>query len=267
MNIMENITLEESISAAMEDFDTKLIKYYPYILQDFWEIGTSPDEIIKLIKKHKQNHSKLSILDLGSGKGAVSIKISAELKCKCFGIDGLEDFVNYSNNKAKEYSVDNICTFEKNDIRIRIKTLGKYDIIILGAIGPVLGDFCSTLSLLQDHLSKDGLVIINEGYTEDGCITDYPNVLQKNIIIKQINNAGMEIIDIITEDEIPEKTEDFENEVSNLEKRCMELIAKYPEDKKLFLKYIENQKDLYKKLDSEVISAIFIIKALRTFWG
>jgi hypothetical protein len=40
----------------------------------------------------------------------------------------------------------------------------------------------------------------------------------------------------------------------------MELIEKYPEDKKIFLKYINNQKELYKKLDGEVITVIFVIK-------
>jgi cyclopropane fatty-acyl-phospholipid synthase-like methyltransferase len=257
---MEILTLDESITAAMEDFDINLIKYYPYLFQDYWSMGTPPEEIIKLIKKHKQNYSSLNVLDLGSGKGAVSIKIASEFKCKCFGIDGLKDFVIFSNNKAKEYFVENICSFEKNDIRSRIKTLGKYDIIILGAIGPVLGDFYQTLTLIKEHLSKDGIVIMNEGYVEDGHNTDYPNVFQKSIILNQIKNAGMEIIDSITGDEIPETKEYLENESNNLEKRCMELIEKYPEDKSLLLKYIGKQKELYDKLTGEVISVIFVMR-------
>jgi len=244
----------------MEDNDVNLIKYYPYILQDFWEIGTPPNEIIKLIKKHKQNYHGLKVLDLGSGKGAVSIKIASELKCTCFGIDVINDFVNFSNNKAREFSVDDICTFEINDIRTRIKTLGKYDIIILGAIGPVLGNFYDTLLQLSPHLNEDGLIIINDGYVEDGCITDYPNVLQKSDLIKQINDAQMEIIDSIIEDEAHEVKGDYEQEVKNLEKRCLELIEKHPENETLFLEYIKNQKSLYEKLDNEVISVIFVIQ-------
>jgi SAM-dependent methyltransferase len=257
---MTNTTLEENITAAMEDFDVNLIKYYPYLFQDFWELGTATEEIISLIKKHKLDYSNLTVLDLGSGKGAVSIKIASKLKCRCFGIDGLDDFVTYANNKAKEYSVDNICTFEANDIRIRIETLEKYDIIVLGAIGPVLGDFYCTLSKLQGHLNKDGIVIMNEGYIEDNCTTDYPNVLKKGDILKQINKAEMEIIDSITGDEFSEIEGRFENEVNNLEKRCMELIEKYPNDKILLLEYIRKQKELYKKLTDEVISVIFVMK-------
>ena len=257
---MKNKTIEESIASAMEDENINLNKFYPYILQDFWEIGTSSDEVLKIIKKYKDNYSNLSVLDLGSGKGAVLIKIASELKCKCLGVDAIDDFVNFSNNKAKEYSVDSICTFETNDIRTRIKTLGKYDIIILGAIGPVLGDFHETLLVLTSHLNDNGLIIMNEGYVEDGCKTDYPNVLSKNIVLNQINSAGMEIIESIIEDETHEVKGDFEEEVRNLEKRCMELIEKYPDNKNMFLKYIKTQKELYKKLDNEVISVLFVIK-------
>ena len=258
MNIVN--TLEESITAAMEDFNTDLIKYYPYLFQDYWELGTPANEIIKIIKKHKLDYLNLSVLDLGSGKGAVSVKIASELGCRCRGIDGMTDFVAFSKTQAKEYGVGDICHFEVNDVRTRIKSLGKYDVIILGAIGPVLGDFYQTLTILKDHLNKDGLVIMNEGYVEDGYTTDYPNVFQKGEILEQINKSGMELIETITDDEFPELNEYLEFEAKNLEKRCNELMETYPEDKNLLLKYIKRQKELYHKLTNEVKSIIFVIK-------
>jgi len=33
-------TLEESIATAMDAQDTAIVPFLPYILQDFWEIGT-----------------------------------------------------------------------------------------------------------------------------------------------------------------------------------------------------------------------------------
>jgi SAM-dependent methyltransferase len=256
---MDNITLEESISMAMECTDKNLIKYLPYILQDFWKLGSSPEEIINIIKKYKRDYSNLNILDLGSGKGAVSIKISLELRCKCFGIDAIEDFVIFSNNKSKEYSVDNICTFEKNDIRTRIKTLGKFDIIILGAIGPVFGDYYGTLSQLYPNLNSDGLIIICDAYAEDGINTDYPGVFQKKDILEQINEANMEILEEITNFAETDNVLEYENEYNKLNKRCMELINKYPENKDLFLEYSKRQKEFYWKLSNEVVGVIFVI--------
>jgi len=257
---MKNKTLDESIVAAMELPNSKLIKYLPYILQDYWEIGSSSEEIIKIIKKYKTNYSILDVLDLGSGKGAVSIKIASELKCKCFGIDAIDDFVVYSKYKSKEYFVNDLCDFETNDIRTRIKTLGKYDIIILGAIGPVFGNYYDTLLQLKPHLNDDGLIIIDDGYIDDDCKKDFSNILKKSELISQINNAGMVLIDEVTINEISGIHEKYDNEFANLQKRCMELAEKYPQDKELFFKYVEEQKEEYRILSDEIICATLVIK-------
>lgn len=254
------MTVEESILSAMEGNDINLVKHLPYILQDFWEIGSSPEQMVKAIQKHKTDYANLEVLDLGSGKGAVSIKIAAELKCKCFGIDAIEDFVNFSNAKARELAVSDICVFETNDVRTRLGTLGKYDIIILGAIGPVFGDYYSTMSQLSPHLKKGGLIISDDAYIEDGRCTDYPNVICKSDLLEQINRAGMEIIDEITVNEIPDQHECYESEYKNIEKRCMELAEKYPESKNMFLEYMNTQETLYDKLSNEVTPVMLVIR-------
>ena len=257
---MGNKTLEESIIAAMELPNSGLVRHLSYIFQDWWELGSSPDEIIKIIKKFKTNYSDLNVLDLGSGKGAVSIKISSELKCNCFGIDGIDDFVNFSNNKAKEYSLENICTFETNDIRTRIKSLKSYDIILLMAIGPVFGDYFETLTELSSHLSSDGLFIINDAYVENNCNKDYPNTFRETEITDQVSKAGMELIYKITINEISGTRQKYENEYNNIRKRCVELAEKYPGDKEMFFKYVEGQKREYEILREEIVPAIFVIR-------
>ena len=259
----KNKTLEESIITAMDGSDIEQIPFLPYILQDFWELGSSSEQTIRIIKKHKPETAGLDVLDLGSGKGAISINIALELKCKCFGIDAMEDFVVFSNNKAKELSIDNICTFETGDIRTRIKTLGKYDIILLGGIGPVLGDYYSTLSQLTPHLNKDGLIIFDDAYIEDDSKTDYPSVLKESELLNQIKNAGMQLIDKITINEVPGTEEGYDKEFMNLQKRCMELIEKHPDKKDLFLGFIEKQKREYEVLSNEIIPAILVITQLR----
>ena len=258
--LMENITLEESVMTSMDGVNIGIVKYLPCILQDFWEIGTSPEEIITIIRKYKTNYSSINVLDLGSGKGAVSIKAASELGCNCFGIDAIDDFVVFANNKSKEYSVNNICTFETNDIRTRIESLGKYDSIILGAIGAVFGNYYDTLLRLAPHLNKDGLIIVDDAYVEDDCDKNYPSILRKSELLDQIKNAGMELIDMIIYDEISELNKEFENEFRNIQNRCMELAGKYPEDKELFYGYIEKQKSEYEILSSKIIPAILVIK-------
>ena len=257
---MENNTLEESVISVMELTDAGLIKYLSYIFQDWWELGSSPEEIIKIIRKFKTNYSDLNILDLGSGKGAVSIKISSELKCNCIGIDAIEDFVIFSNQKAKEYNVDKICKFEKDDIRTRIKTLEKYDIILLMAIGSVFGNYFETLTELSSHLNNDGLIIINDAYVEDNCNENYKNIYGEKEIIDQVSRAEMELIYKITINEITDTREKYKREFKNIQKRCMELAEKYPENREMFVGYIKGQEKEYEILSDEIIPAIFVMK-------
>lgn len=60
-------TIEESVVTAMDGTDTGIYPFLPYILQDFWEIGTSPDEVVTLLERHTSNHARLKVLDLGCG--------------------------------------------------------------------------------------------------------------------------------------------------------------------------------------------------------
>ncbi|MCG8430743.1 MAG: methyltransferase domain-containing protein, partial [Candidatus Omnitrophica bacterium] len=116
-------TLEQSIIRAMDGSDPGLIPFLPYILQDCWEIGSDPNTMIDLVRKHARDHANLRVLDLGCGKGAVSVKIAKEFKCDCFGIDAMEGFIDEANRKAKEHGVEHLCHFEAGDIRERVKTL------------------------------------------------------------------------------------------------------------------------------------------------
>jgi len=257
---VKNKTIEESVVEAMELPDIALIKHIPYIFQDSWELGSSTEEFIKIIKEHKAEYSNLSVLDLGSGKGAVSIKLASELKCRCLGIDAIDDFVIYSIDKSKEYSVSDLCDFETNDVRTRVKTLGEYDIIILGAIGAVFGDYYDTLTALKPNLKENGLIIIDDGYMEDDCEKSFPNILKKGEIIRQINAAGMELVQTVEVNEKPDISDLYREEFENLRKRCMELAEKYPNDKELLIKYIEGQKEEYRILSEEIVPIILVVR-------
>jgi len=70
----------------------------------------------------------------------------------------------------------------------------------------------------------------------------------------------MNLIDVVTINEIPDINENYETEFKNLENRCLELIEKHPKDKELFLKYIYEQKEEYRILSEEIIPAILVIK-------
>src|SRR3990170_1662436 len=235
------ISLEESVVTAMDGTDKELFPFLPYILQDTWEIGAEPITIIKLIYKYANNFSNLNLLDLGCGKGAVSVMAAHKLNCRCHGIDAIPEFIDEARQKAIEYHVDHLCNFEVDDIRIRTKTLARYDIIILGAIGPVLGDCLSTLTSLLKNLNADGIIIIDDGYIENNSTFTHP-------LIDEV---------IMAKDEI----KDSDNNIyANLEKRCLELMELHPDKQNLFQSYICKQVEANDVLENKVVCSTMVIK-------
>ncbi|MCL2313041.1 MAG: class I SAM-dependent methyltransferase [Firmicutes bacterium] len=251
-------TLEESIATAMDSQDVAIVPFLPYILQDFWEIGTPSDTVINLVQKHCKNHSTLNVLDLGCGKGAVSVKLAATLKCNCYGIDGIPEFIKTSKEKTREYGVDKLCRFEIGDIREKINTLDKFDVIILGAIGQVFGDYYATLITLSQHLTTEGIIIINDAYIEDSSTFQHLAILHCQELLRQIELAEMELIDEFTSEY--SEFYDSAKEMENIIIRCEELKIKYPEKYSLFENYIQKQIDEYGVLENDVIGSIMVCK-------
>jgi 2-polyprenyl-3-methyl-5-hydroxy-6-metoxy-1,4-benzoquinol methylase len=250
-------SLEESIVYSMDGSEIEIYPFLTYILQDLWEIGTNPEVIIELIRNNANNYSMLKILDLGCGKGAVSINLSKEFKCRCYGFDAVKEFIEEAKNRAKEHNVDHLCQFEVDDIRKRVSTLSQFDFIILGSIGPVFGNYFSTCSILSRCLKPNGILIIDDGYQKD---EDYnANIPTKGVILQQISKAGMILID-----ELINKKEDIislnNHILEKITKRCNELINKHPNKRSFFENYITKQKEENYLLETKIVCSVMAFR-------
>lgn len=253
-------TVEETVIRSLDGPDGQLLPFLPYILQDLWELGASPEVIIDRIRKHSENPSKLSVLDLGCGKGAVCVKLASALGCKCLGVDALKEFIDEAQKKAELYGVNTLCRFEVGDIRRKVHELSGFDIIILGAIGPVFGDYEQTLSSLSRCLKKGGLVIIDDGYIEDSSAFTHPLMLKRSDLLKQIDNVDMEIIDEVMIEDPEESKEEHSRELDYIIKRCEELSRKYPDKRPLFQGYIDKQREEYDVIEMKVICSTMVLR-------
>ncbi|MCL2511687.1 MAG: class I SAM-dependent methyltransferase [Bacteroidales bacterium] len=252
-------TLEESIAAAMDaQQNMAIIPFLPYILQDFWGLGTPSEIVINLIQKHCEDYSTLNILDLGCGKGAVSVKLAEALKCNCYGIDAIPEFIETAKEKAQEYGVDMLCRFEVGDAREKIEELDRFDVIILGATGPIFDDYYTALTALSKHLTDEGIIIIEEAYIDDASAFQHPLILSRRELLRQVERVGMELID----ETVGNYGEfaDIANEMKNIAIRCNELKTKYLEKSALFENYAQNQVSEYDALENEMNGAVMVLR-------
>jgi len=49
---MDTKSVKHSILESLDGDDARLFSYLPYLLQDVWEIGTSPQRLVELIETH-----------------------------------------------------------------------------------------------------------------------------------------------------------------------------------------------------------------------
>jgi cyclopropane fatty-acyl-phospholipid synthase-like methyltransferase len=252
-------SMEECAVTSLDGSEKELFPYLPCILQDLWEMGSDPDLIIEAIERHKGKQSSMGILDLGCGKGAVSIKIAEKLHCNCLGIDAIKEFIEEAKKKSSEYGVQNLCTFEEADIRVKIDSLASYDVVVLGSIGPVLGDCYSTLSRVSKVLKPDGIIIYDDGYILPDSDYVHPKIMRKDFILQQIKEAGMNLIDELFNHKDDIKSSD-DYIFDKIENRCKELIQQYPDKRFLFEDYIKKQIEENDVLENRIICSMMVIK-------
>jgi len=251
--------LQKSVVASLDGKEIEIFPYLPYLLQDLWEIGASPDIIIKLLQKHNVLNSKSRILDLGCGKGSVSVNLAKTFGCFVHGIDALQEFINEANDWAKKYHVEALCDFEQGNIRKEISNLFNYDFVVLGSIGPVLGNVETTLKKVKCCLSGKGMIILDDGYIRKDSNYENPIYLKEKEFRQQIKNSSMKLIDetIIDTKDIEKSDAEIFKHIKN---RTEELKQKHPEKSFLFENYLNAQSEENKVLETHIVCGTWLLQ-------
>lgn len=129
----------------------------------------------------------------------------------------------------------------------------------MGAIGPVFGDYQKTLTTLKKHLLPGGAFIIDDAYIENASEFTHPLVLKYDELVGQIENAGMELAEILPA--AKEEVVDADDIIlSSLKTRCLQLAEKYPDKEQLFTDYIRKQEIESDINANKIVCATMIIK-------
>jgi len=254
---------EEKLAAALTAETTELIPFLPYLLQDFWELGSDPALMVALLEKHAHLPKTARILDLACGKGAVAVKVAERLGVQVKGVDLLPGFVEYAAGKAREHGVSDLCVFTVGDVNEAAKTERDYDCVIFGAAGNVLGDPVETLDKLKAAIKPGGYILIDECYLpDDGERADirYNNYeyLTESQWAALFQAADLTVIEAAVPDTTA--TTDSDTGMAAITARAQELIAKYPSKRELFEGYIRSQQNEYDDLDSRLVGVTWMLR-------
>jgi ubiquinone/menaquinone biosynthesis C-methylase UbiE len=250
-------SLDECVVQAMDGDQKALFSFLPYIVQDLWEFGTNADHVVELIAKHLPMQ-EFNLLDLGCGKGAVGIKAAKKFQCRVLGIDAVEAFIEEAKTKADHWGVTAFCNFSVGDIRKQLPVSETFEVIVLGAIGPVFGDYASSLQKLLPMLSCDGILIIDDAWINDASEFTHSTILKRSQILMQVENAGMKVLEV---DQFEHPfVESLNNEIYDaVERRCLELAQKFPSKANLFYAYLDRQRSENDVLETKVEPFIIVL--------
>jgi 2-polyprenyl-3-methyl-5-hydroxy-6-metoxy-1,4-benzoquinol methylase len=78
----------------------------------------------------------------------------------------MSDFIVVAKQKSQEHNVQHLCDFIIADINESVKIEKGYDVVILGAVGDVLGNQEETLLKLSATIKEEGHILIDDGYAK-----------------------------------------------------------------------------------------------------
>ena len=256
---------EEKLACSLTAETTELLPFLPYLLQDFWELGSDPDLMAQLIQKHVSLSAAARVLDLGCGKGAVSVKIAQRLSVPIKGIDLMPAFIEFAAEKAREFQVDDLCSFVVGDINEAVESEQGYDCVILGAVGDVLGSPAETLHKLKQTVKPGGYILIDDGYLPEESKREDIKYNSAVYLTEQqwmalFQEAGLELVETAVPDD--SSNLDSDSGMAAITGRARELTEKYPDKKAMFEAYIRSQQNEYDDLDNSLVCVTWILRKL-----
>lgn len=249
-------TVEEKLAKSLTAESIEIIPFLPYLLQDLWELGSSPTDMIELITENIPITEKSKILDLACGKGAVSVNIAKRFGCHLKGIDIIPEFIEFANQKAQEYGVNSLCEFIVGDINRSVEIEKDYDIVILGAVGEVLGSPEETLLKLSATIKNGGYVLLDDGYAKSESIGIYLTKEKWSVIIIK---SGFELVADLAVSE-SDLSDVLEEQKECLTMRTNELKEQFPDQVHLFNQYLKSQLAECDELENDIIGVTMLLR-------
>jgi 2-polyprenyl-3-methyl-5-hydroxy-6-metoxy-1,4-benzoquinol methylase len=243
------------------DATPELIQFIPYLLQDLFELGSSPEIIIDILNSLHLN-KKTKVLDLACGKGAVSIQIAQRLGFSCKGIDLFKPFIEIANVKALEAGLHTLCNFEVMDIINAVEKERDYDVVILASAESLLGEVNEAIGFLRKCIRKGGIIIYDGAYLNENSSVDNPDYLvikRYSETLTQLTSFGDEIIrEVMVPSGETMKINNSYTEAIRI--RANELALIHPDKKKLLFDYVKKQEDECSIIENDITGCIWCIK-------
>lgn len=156
--------LARSVARSL-DADQRLLGVIPELFADMDALGSDPNAVVEALRGDVGAGSR--VVDLGCGKGAVSIAVARRLGARVLGVDGMEAFVEEARARASEAGVAALCEFRCGDAREVSAAEGPFDAALLIGVYDALGGIAETVGALRGLVREGGVMVIDDAFLVD----------------------------------------------------------------------------------------------------
>jgi cyclopropane fatty-acyl-phospholipid synthase-like methyltransferase len=256
---------KENISSEMADYfgvDHSIRAFIPDLLADLFDLGGFPEMIVDLMRPLGLSRGKAKILDLGCGKGAVSIAIAKELGFEVYGIDLMRPFIDEAKHRAEEDGLSSLCHFECGNMAWATDQKESFDAVLLISVGYVLGGIEETIEKLRGTVKQKGYMVIDDVFLKPGASVDFPgyeHCLPREETISRITRHGDRVVEEFT---IPLDATKAQNKryMDWIEARVNKLASTHPEYAEAFHRYAEKEQTEIEIIENKLVNVTWVLQ-------
>lgn len=246
--------------ARLLDAEPQLLPLLPELLADLESLGSSPEVIVELLLPLDLAVGS-SALDLGCGKGAVSLALGGALPLTITGIDAFEPFVEAARAEAARRGLEDRCRFEVGDLRARLRGDGAFDVVVLASVGPILGDLRRTLGALAGCVRPGGWVVLQDCALRRRARprAGYEAYVPLDATRRTIEASGLQVVREIVHS-VEEVRAANRATTAAIARRAEALVRRRPEVAKLVYGYVERQRAECRFLEESTVEVSWLLR-------
>lgn len=238
----------------------RLLPHLEELLVDFWELGSEPERVARWLAQRGLDE-RARVLDLGCGKGAVSITVAATIGARVSGVDAYPPFIAAAWREAQARGVGGRCHFEVADIRDAVAAASGHDAVLYISVGGVFGSHAQDVAALRSCVRPGGLMILDDAYRLGPAIDfpGYQHVLDRQQTLAQLTAHGDHVL---AEREIPLAEVQQQNRLyqGRIERRGHALAERAPELAEDIEAYIEKERAECAIIEKDIQSAMWLLE-------
>lgn len=257
---MDSEREKEEVAATL-DATAELTPHLPELLADLFDLGGSPELVLSWLRWLGLSGPETRVLDLGCGKGAVSLLLARELGVSVHGVDLFEPMIEDAVERAKEWDLEDLCRFEAADLRDALRDgRGAYDAVVYVSVG-VLGRLDECVRVMRQGVKRGGVMVIEDGVLAPGATPEegFDYLAPARESRRLLTAHGDTLVREQTQSKEETRARD-RSYIERIEGRASALAEAHPTKADLFRSYVTRQWEAADAWERNAVGAAWLLK-------